>query len=116
MSPESILSFYRKNIKYAKGFQITGLPLKFGESIIFTPSGAIRFFSAGEAYGPSDGTYIIIEARDGLRFWSDFAEKDPSAQRISGAKYGSYVSFQKFVEDMRNHMPNHFEWMLWNFV
>ena len=115
MSPESILSFYRKNIKNDNGFWITEAPLKFGESILFMPSGAIRFFAAGDAYS-KNGTYIIIEGGSRLSFWSDFAEKDLSAQRISGSKYGCYVSFQRFVDDMRINMPNHFEWMLWSFV
>lgn len=115
MSPESVLSFYRKNIKHGKGFQITGTPLKFGESILVMPSGAIRFFAAGDVYSKK-GTYIIIDGGTKLSFWSDFSEKDSSAQRISGAKYGRHVSFQEFVDDMRIQMPNHFEWMLWNFV
>lgn len=115
MSPESVLFFYKKNLKHGKGFQITEPPLKFGESILFMPSGAIRFFAAGGVYS-KNGTYIIIDGADRLSFWSDFAEKDPSAQRISGSKYGCYVSFQKFVDDMRVNMPNHFEWMLWNLL
>jgi hypothetical protein len=115
MSPESVLSYYEKNVKNGKGFQITEPPLKFEESILVMPSGAIRFFAAGDVYSRS-GTYIIIDGGSKLRFWSDFAEKDPSAQRISGAKYGCYVSFQKFVDDMRLHMPNHFQWMLWNLI
>ena len=115
MSPELILSFYRKNIKNDNGFRITEAPLKFGESILFMPSGAIRFFAAGDAYS-KNGTYIIIEGGSRLNFWSDFAEKDPSAQRISGSKYGCYVSFQGFVDDMRINMPNHFQWMLWNLI
>ena len=115
MSPESVLSYYKKNVKNGKGFQITGPPLKFGESILVMPSGAIRFFAAGDVYSKS-GTYIIIEGGSRLSFWSDFAEKDLSSQRISGSKYGLYVSFQRFAEDMRINMPNHFEWMLWNFL
>jgi hypothetical protein len=115
MSPESVLSYYRKNVKNGKGFEIKETPLKFGESILIMPSGAIRFFAAGDAYS-KNGTYIIIDGVSKLSFWSDFAEKDPSAQRISGAKYGCYVSFQRFADDMRVNMPNHFEWMLWNFI
>ena len=114
MSPESVLSYYKKNVKNGKGFQVKEAPLKFGESILVMPSGAIRFFADG-VYN-NNGAYIIICGGDRLEFWSDFAEKDPSAQRISWAKYGCYVSFQKFVDDMRIHMPNHFEWMLWNFA
>ena len=115
MSPESVLSYYRNNVKNGKGFEIKEPPLKFGESILFMPSGAIRFFAAGDSYR-KDGTYIIIDGVARLSFWSDFAEKDPFAQRISGSKYGCYVSFQEFIDDMRIHMLNHFEWMLWNFV
>ena len=115
MNPESVLSYYKRNIKNGKGFQITGPPLKFEESILVMPSGAIRFLAAG-GISSKNGTYIIIDGGNRLSFWSDFAEKDPSVQRISGSKYGCYVSFQKFVDDMRVNMPNHFEWMLWNFV
>ena len=115
MSPESILSFYRKNIKNDNDFRITEAPLKFEESILVMPSGAIRFFAAGDVYSRS-ATYIIIDGGSKLNFWSDFAEKDLSSQRISGSKYGLYVSFQRFAEDMRINMPNHFEWMLWSFV
>lgn len=115
MGPESVIFYYRKNVKNGKGFQVKEAPLKFGESILVMPSGAIRFFAAGDSYS-KNGAYIIIGGGDRLEFWSDFAEKDPSAQIISRSKYGCYVSFQKFVDDMRIHMPNHFEWMLWNFV
>lgn len=52
----------------------------------------------------------------GLSFWSDFAEKDESAKRISGATYGRSVTLDRFISDMKEHMPHHFEWMLWNLL
>lgn len=112
MSPESILTFYNNSIKNGVGFYIKDIPpLKWGESILCNPSGAIRFYRR-----ESSGTYILFYGDDKISFWSDFAEKDSSAQRISDAKYGCNVSFGEFMDDMRLHMPNHFEWMLWNFV
>jgi len=116
MSPESIVSFYDRSVKNGMGFEVRGvLPLKGFEYILVNPGGAIRFFSGGD-FLQNKGVYILIHHGDKMTFWSDFAEKDPSAQKISGARYGRHLLFQEFVDDMRIHMPNHFEWMLWNFV
>ncbi len=51
-----------------------------------------------------------------LDLWSDFAEKDDSAKRISGAIYGRSVTLDRFISDMKEHMPHHFEWCIWNMI
>lgn len=81
-------------------------------SIKIYPGGYIRFFGLGPS---ALGGYIHFSG-SGLYLFFDFAEKDSSAQIISGKKYGRNVSPNEFFELLRINMPHHFEWCLWNFV
>ena len=66
--------------------------------------------------GFNGGLEIINYGSGGLSFWSDFAEKDETAKRISGIEFGMTVSSEKFISDMKDHMPYHLEWILWNLL
>jgi hypothetical protein len=66
--------------------------------------------------GFNDGLDILTYNKEGLSFWSDFAEKDESAKRISGESFGIFTSPEKFISDMKEHMPYHFEWCVWNLL
>lgn len=81
--------------------------------IVFFQDEFIRFYSKTE-HGIG---YIFCHRASGIfDLYSDLAEKDISAQRISNSKLGRYVSPNEFFELLKIHFPYHFEWCLWNFI
>lgn len=115
---ESICNFLKRidaefesNDRIFKSFPIERNGSEEG-SIKIYPGGYIRFFGLGPS---ALGGYIHFSG-SGLYLFFDFAEKDSSAQIISGKKYVRHVSPNEFFELLRINMPHHFEWCLWNLV
>jgi len=116
LDQQSIYNFLKRvdvenGFNYFKSFPIERNGCEEGSVKIYH-EGYIRFFGLGAS---APGGYIYFFGSEFYLF-SDFAEKDLSAQIISGNKYGRHVSPNEFFELLRINMPHHFEWCLWNFV
>jgi hypothetical protein len=119
LNKESILNFLQEAYK-DKEFKKKGIKSILIEkngyeegSISIMSGGYIRFF--GRLGYTSPGGYIHC-SNYLFDLFSDFAEKDLSAQQSSGNKFGRYVSCDEFFDLLKIHMPAHFEWCLWNLV
>jgi len=57
----------------------------------------------------------VINQYDGtISLWSDFSPKRDSLGRASPNVCGAYVSIEHFMLDVKENLPYHFEWIVWN--